>query len=102
MPTTIFLVMNENAYNELSSKEKSALDSLTGLGMSLRAADGLAGFGKLAMKKFSGIPGKEIIELSSAERAKFDAAAARGVKNIIRDQKSKGKRADQIVAAMKK
>ena len=47
MPTTIFLVMNENAYNELSSKEKSALDSLTGLGMSLRAADGLAGFGKL-------------------------------------------------------
>ncbi len=102
MPTTIFLVMNENAYNELSSKEKSALDSLTGLGMSLRAADGLAGFGKLALKKFSGIPGKQIIELSSAERAKFDAAAARGVKNIIRDQKSKGIRADQIVAAMKK
>ena len=101
MPTTIFLVMNENAYNELSSKEKSALDSLTGLGMSLRAADGLAGFGKLALKKFSGIPGKEIIELSSAERVKFDAAAARGVEHIIQYQKSKGIRADQIVAAMK-
>jgi TRAP-type C4-dicarboxylate transport system substrate-binding protein len=101
MPTTIFLVMNEKAYNELSSSEKSALDSLTGLGMSIRAANGLAGFGKIALKKFSGISGKEIIELSAAERAKFDSAAAQGVKNVIRDQKSKGIPADQIVAAMK-
>jgi len=51
--------------------------------------------------KFSGISGKEIIELSAAERAKFDSAAAQGVKNVIRDQKSKGIPADQIVAAMK-
>ena len=101
MPTTIFLVMNENAYNELSSSEKSALNSVTGLGMSLRAADGLAGFGKFALKKFAGIPGKEIIELSAAEQEKFNTAAAQGVKNIIRYQKSKGIPADKILAAMK-
>ena len=101
MPTTIFLVMNEEAYNELSSSEQSALDSLTGLQMSLRAADGLAKFGNIALKKFSGIEGKEVIELSAAERARFDAAAGEGVKIVIKDQNSKGVPAGDILAAMK-
>jgi len=61
----------------------------------------LAGFGKFALKKFAGIPGKEIIELSAAEQAKFNTAAEQGVRNIIRDQKAKGIPADKILAAMK-
>ena len=38
MPTTLFMVMNEQAYKELSDKNREILDKLTGLGISLRAA----------------------------------------------------------------
>lgn len=49
MPTTIFLVANEDAYNELSDADRAALDSLTGLEISQRSAAGLAKFGQIAL-----------------------------------------------------
>ncbi len=72
MPTTIFMVMNEGAYRELSAKNRAALDGLTGLGISLRSANGLAKFGEIALAKFRKIPGKTVVELTPEARAAFD------------------------------
>ena len=58
MPTTIFMVMNQQAYDELSPKNRSALDKLTGLDISLRSAAGLARFGQIALSKFRGSGGQ--------------------------------------------
>ena len=53
MPTTIFMVMNADAYRELSEAHRMrALDKLTGLDISLRSAAGLANFGQLALQRF--------------------------------------------------
>ena len=101
MPTTIFMVMNEDAYRELSSKNRAALDGLTGLGISLRSASGLAKFGEIALAKFRKIPGKQVIELSGAARAAFDKRAAAAVTGVLKELDGKGLPASQVIDAMK-
>ena len=51
MPTTLFMVMNEQAYKELSPKNRAAVDKLTGLEMSLKSARLEANFGEIGLKK---------------------------------------------------
>ncbi len=99
MPTVIFLVANEEAYNELSGEERAVLDGLTGLGISLRAADGLAGFGELALGKFAGMAGTETIVLSDEERASFEVKAAGAVEKLLGELESAGLPAKDVVAA---
>ena len=101
MPTTIFMVMNEDAYKELSAKNRAALDKLTGLGISLRSAKGLAKFGEIALSKFRKIPGKTVVELSPAARKAFEARAAAGVAGVLKDLDGKGLPASKVVDAMK-
>jgi len=101
MPTTLFMVMNEEAYNELSPKNRAALDKLTGLGISLESAKLEANFGEIGLKKFRGLPGKEVIELSAAAQAEFAKAAEQGVATILKDTESKGVAATTIYNAMK-
>lgn len=101
MPTTIFLVANEEAYNELSDDQREALDRLSGLDISQRGAAGLADFGALALKKFAAIEGNEVIELSDEARAAFDAAAAKAVSKVLAEQDAAGVPASEVVAAMK-
>ena len=101
MPTAIFLVMNEAAYKELPDADRKALDSLTGVDISQRSAAGLAKFGQIALKKFAGLEGKEIIALSDSERARFDAKAKAGVAEVIADAKARGIDAEKVLAAMK-
>jgi TRAP-type C4-dicarboxylate transport system substrate-binding protein len=101
MPTTIFMVMNEDAYKELSPKNRAALDGLTGLGISLRSAAGLSKFGEIALAKFRKIPGKQVIELSPAARAAFDKRAADGVAGVLKNLDGKGLPASEVVGAMK-
>jgi len=101
MPTTIFMVMNEGAYNELSPKNRKALDGLTGLDISLRSAKGLAKFGEIALSKFGKIPGKQIIELTPSARAAFDARAKAAVASVLKDLDGKGLTASKVVDAMK-
>ena len=101
MPTTIFMVMNEGAYRELSPKNKAALDGLTGLGISLRSAAGLSKFGEIALAKFRKIPGKQVIELSGEARAAFDRRAAAGVTAVLKELDGKGLPASKVVDAMK-
>ncbi|MGR3343817.1 MAG: TRAP transporter substrate-binding protein [Paracoccaceae bacterium] len=100
MPTTIFLVANEDAYNELSDADRAALDSLTGLDISLRAADGLAKFGEIAMAKFAGMEGVETIVLSDESRAAFEARAAAAVAKLKAEFDAKGIPATEIIADM--
>lgn len=101
MPTTIFMVMNEAAYGELSPKNRAALDGLTGLGISLRSAAGLAKFGEIALAKFRKIPGKVVIELSGAARAAFDSRAAAAVTGVLKELDGKGLSASKVIDAMK-
>jgi TRAP-type C4-dicarboxylate transport system substrate-binding protein len=101
MPTTIFMVMNEDAYKELSPKNRAELDKLTGLDISLRSAEGLAKFGEIALSKFRGIPGKEIIELSASARAAFDKRAKMAVADVLKEMDAKGVPASEVVDAMK-
>ena len=102
MPTTIFMAMNQQAYDELSPGNRAALDKLTGLDISLRSAAGLARFGQIALAKFRGLPGKQIVELSAEARAAFDKRAAEAVTGVLKELDGKGTPASKIVAAMKK
>ncbi len=101
MPTTIFLVANEEAVNELSDAERKALADLSGLDISQRSAAGLAKFGQIAMGKFAGIDGNETIVLSDEARAEFEAKAAEAVAKLLAEHDAKGLPASDIVAAMK-
>jgi TRAP-type C4-dicarboxylate transport system substrate-binding protein len=101
MPTTLFMVMNEEAYKELKPAYRSALDKLTGLGISLRAAQLEANFGDIGMKKFRAISGKQVIELSAKAQAEFSKAAQKGVASVLKDIEGKGIPAKEIYNAMK-
>ena len=100
MPTTIFLVANEEALNELSAEDRAALDNLTGLDISQRSAAGLAKFGEIAMDKFAAKEGAETIVLSDEARAAFDAAAVGAVTKLKADFDAQGVPATQIIDAM--
>ncbi len=100
MPTTIFLVANQDAYNELSDADRAALDSLTGLDISQRSAAGLAKFGKIALSKFAGKPDAETIVLSDKVRAAFDARAKNAVEKLKAEFDAKGINATQIISDM--
>ena len=101
MPTTLFMVMNEEAYKELKPDHRGALDKLTGLGISLKAAQLEANFGDLGMKKFRAIKGKQVIELSAGAQAEFAKASKNGVSSVLKDIESKGVPAREIYNAMK-
>ena len=100
MPTTIFLVANEEALNELSEEDRAALDGLTGLDISQRSAAGLAKFGEIALGKFAGKEGTETIVLSDDARASFDTAAAEAVDKLKADFDAQGIPATEIIDAM--
>lgn len=101
MPTTLFMVMNEQAHKELSPKNRAALNKLTGLDISLKSAKLEAKFGELGMKKFRAIKGKQVINLSAAAQADFAKAAQKGVTAVLKGVESKGVAAMEIYNAMK-
>jgi len=101
MPAIIFLVMNEGVYNGLSADERKAMDGLSGLDISQRSAAGLKKFGEIAQSKFAAIEGKEIIDLSAEERAKFDAKAAEAVVKLAKEMEGRGIPANAILEAVK-
>ena len=100
MPTAIYLALNAEAYNELSRDERQKLDRLTGVGISQRAAAGLAKFGQLALRKFAKKPGAETITLTQEVRATFDARASKAVAALQAELEAKGIPAGDIIAAM--
>lgn len=102
MPTALFLVANAKALNELTESERKALVDLTGLKMSQKAAALLDKFGKIALGKFKGKPGAEIITLSAENRAAFAARAAAARQKLVKGADAKGVPASSILAAMKK
>ncbi len=102
MPTTIFLVANEQALSELSDSDRAALDNLTGLDISQRSAAGLAKFGQIALSKFAGKPGAETIVLTDEIRATFDAKATAAVEKLKADFDAKGIAATEIIGDMLK
>ena len=100
MPTTIFMVANDDALNELSGADRAALEELTGPEISQRAAAGLAKFGEIALNKFASKEGAETIALSDELRAAFDAKAASAVEGLKAGFDAKGLPATQIINDM--
>lgn len=102
MPTAIFMVANEDAYNELSDSERAALDGLSGVEISQAGAAGLAKFGEIALGQFAAKDGAEIVTLSPEARAPFDAAAASAIEKLKGELDASGVPATQIIADMQK
>ncbi len=100
MPTAIYIVLNQAAWNELSAPHKAALTKATGEALSIAAAKKLAGFGQLALKLFAKKKGKEIIKISAAERAKFEAAANQARVALVKSMEAKGVPAGQVIKDM--
>ena len=100
MPTAIYIVLNQAAWNELSAPHKAALSKATGEALSIAAAKKLAGFGQLALKLFAKKKGKEIIKISSAERTKFEAAADKARAALVKSMEAKGVPAGQVIKDM--
>lgn len=102
MPTVLFMVMNEQAYQELKPNARKAMDKLTGEELSQRSAAINKKFGDLALKKFAALPGKQIIALDAKARKEFDALAAKGTAVFVKGLEAKGIPASKIIADMKK
>lgn len=101
MPTAIYIVANEAAWNELSDAHKQALAKATGEALSIDAAERLAGFGAKALKIFASKEGKEIIKVSADERAKFADAATKARAALVAGLEAKGIPASQIIKDMR-
>jgi len=101
MPTSIFIVMNKKSWAKLPAGQKAALSKASGAALSVEAAKKLGGFGALALKLFAKRKGKEIIAISAAERAKFDAAAAVARAKLVKQLEGKGIPAGQVIRDMK-
>jgi TRAP-type C4-dicarboxylate transport system substrate-binding protein len=102
MPTAIFIVANEATWKGLSPEQQAALTKASGEALSVKAAEELAAFGAKALKIFASLPGKTVTELSSEERAAFEAAAATARASIVADLEKDGVAAGEAIADMRK
>ncbi len=95
-----YLVMNKDAWTELSDEHKAALSEVTGKSMSLEAARVYAAAGKAGLQAFADA-GKEIIELTPEQARPFDKAAEAVMADVVAAQEDEGIPAGEIVAAIR-
>lgn len=88
----IFVVMNRERYEGLSDEHRAIIDDLAGKAASFKLAESFDGADvkSLEMMKATTDKAYEIVEVSSEERAKMDAAVAEGLKTIFADYASRG------------
>lgn len=98
--TAQFLVMNKDAYNELSAAEKKQLASVTGQKLSLVGASEYAKAG-VSSEGFITKSGGKIVKISAAEAKKFSSAADAYVLEVIAAREKAGIKAKSIVGALK-
>ncbi len=103
METTIssfFLIMNRDSFEGLSAEHQAVLQeagraaALNGNAAWLSSADA-------ALTDFAGAEGKEVITLSEEEAAKFDAASAPVVDQVLAEADGQGLAASAFVEALK-
>lgn len=102
IPVTIagmYLVMNKGSYDKLTDSQKKALNAVSGLKASLRAAAAYEAAGKRAVALFA--KQKTVHTLTAENAAAFRAAADKMVAQLLVDMDKKGIPASDAVKAMK-
>ena len=97
---TFFLVMNRESWDALSDDHKAALDKLAGLPISEKAFASWAGISEKGLVAMDAPPAREVIHLSDAEVARFDAASSDVLGQVVADLEGQGIPARKIVEAM--
>lgn len=98
--STFFMIMNRDVFRGLDADAQQAIldagrqASLNGNTAWLTAADG-------ALSAFEATEGKQLITLSADEAARFDAASARAVEEIIAGAEAEGIGAKAFIDALK-
>lgn len=103
MDTTIslfFLVMNRDTFDGLSDEAQAAVLE-AGRTASLSGSAQWLGVAERALAAFEGTEGKTVITLSPEEAARFNAASAPVVEQIIADTEATGVPARAYVAALR-
>ncbi|MGH1464480.1 MAG: TRAP transporter substrate-binding protein [Cognatishimia sp.] len=93
------VVMNRDSFDGLSADEQAKLKEI-GREMSLVAQANRVGAAKKGADVFAGMEGHELITLSDEEAAKFDAASAALLENVVADLEGQGLKAADFVAAL--
>lgn len=98
--SSFFLIMNRDSFGELDeAQQKVVLDA--GHEAALSANKAWLGIAAKALEKFKATDGKEVIELSADEAAKFNAASEPVVKQVIAEADANGLEASAYVEALK-
>lgn len=95
-----FLIMNRDSWDGLDEASKAAMTKLTGVEMSETGRKIQADHATSALKAFTE-SSKEVITLSEAEAAKFNAASAQLLDKAVADLEAKGVKAKDFVTALK-
>jgi TRAP-type C4-dicarboxylate transport system substrate-binding protein len=102
MDTTIsqfYMIMNRDVFRDLDdSAQKAILEA--GKTASLNGNKAWLGIADKALAEFAATEGKEVITLSPEEAAKFNAASAAAVKQIIADAQAEGIEAQAYIDAL--
>lgn len=101
----VFVVMNRERYEALSDEHRAIIDDLAGEAASMKLAESFDGADEtsLAMMQATTDKNYELIEVTADERAKMDAAVAKGLKAIFADYASRGiDNAEEIYNAINK
>lgn len=101
----IFVVMNRERYEGLSDEHRAIVDELAGETASFKLAESFDGADVKSFAIMGETTGKnyELIEVSSEERARMDAAVSEGLKSIYADYASRGiENAEEIYNAINK
>lgn len=87
-----FAVMNKERYMSLSDEHRAIIDELAGLPMSLELAKSFDGADEVSKKIIAEPTEKpyQWLVVSAEERAKMDAAVAKGLEAIFEDYESRG------------
>ena len=88
----IFVVMNRERYESLSPEHRTIIDELSGEAASMKLAESFDGADERSLALMQETTGKnyELIEVSPEERARMDAAVAKGLKVIFADYAERG------------
>lgn len=84
------LVMNKKVWNGLSPKHKKIIEETSQIGLAMKGAKAYDAKFKAGIEFINKKPGREIINLSEAERKRFRDAARPVIDKWIRDMEKKG------------
>jgi TRAP-type transport system periplasmic protein len=97
--TPQFVLMNRDAWKDLTTEQQAALDKLAGANMAEKARRMQVAEAVEGIKAFTEA-GNEVIELSASEVARFDAASAQLVKSVVAELEADGRKAAGFVQAL--